>query len=178
MGWTPNHRHDDRDRPASFGRSSGSRYDNDDWRDERREGGARELQRDNGWGSRKPSAPTPSWDEPPSKGWASGRGDSSHREDRSWEPSASWQPGRRDGASSASFQRSQNGGKQKGKQKGSKKGGKQQSQPQQQKRNWREDDSQLNKCVAYTCVLTRAWVFIYSLAGHVVSPALPRKAPH
>ena len=145
MGWTPNHRHNDR--PGGFNRGGSSRYDNGDWRDERRDGDVREWTRDNGWESRKQSSAAQSWDEP-SKAWGSGRGESSNREDRSWEPSASWKPGRRDaGASSASTQRGQNGGKSKGKNKGNKKGSN--KQQQQQKRSWRDDDSQLNKCVGF-----------------------------
>ena len=151
MGWTPNHRYEER--AGGYGRTDSSRF-NSDRRDDRHEGGGRELRRDNGWESRKQSNAAQGWDEPPSKGWGPGRGDTSAaREDRSWAPSASWQPGHREREgpfSSASNQRSQNGGsKSKGKNKGNKKGGRQPPPQQQPKRSWRDDDSHLNKYVGF-----------------------------
>ena len=147
MGWTPNHRYEER--AGGYGRTDSSRF-NSDRRDDRHEGGGRELRRDNGWESRKQSNAAQGWDEPPSKGWGPGRGDTSAaREDRSWEPSASWQPNRREGGSgSTPNQRSQNAGKSKSKNKNNKKGtnnAKQQQHQQHQKRSWRDDDNQLNK---------------------------------
>lgn len=62
-------------------------------------------------------------------------------DDRSWEPSASWKPGSR---GSDQLQRQNNS------KKNSRKNGKGKKKQQQQKREWRADDSQLNKCVAFT----------------------------
>lgn len=172
MGWTPANRHDER--PGGYGRTSQdsrsgphgaqSRFDND-LRDDRREGGTREWQRDNGWEGRRQSTAGQSWDDP--RGWSSSHGESSNREDRQWEPSASWQPSRRDGGSSSnSNQKNQNSGKSKSKNKGSKKGGskqqQQQSQPLQHKRSWRDDDSQLNKCVSFGENVAPRLFFLYS----------------
>lgn len=181
VGWTPANRHDDR--AGGYGRSSQdsrsrphnghSRYDS---RGDRKEGSP-ERQRDNGWETRRQSTTGQSWDDP--RGWSSNHGESSNREDRAWEPAASWQPARREaGSSSNPHQRYQNSGKSKNKNKGSKKGGnKQQQQSQQQlqqKRSWRDDDSQLNKCVLSSGYLPSD--LRHSVVGHVASLAPRRKA--
>ncbi|OJT03762.1 hypothetical protein TRAPUB_5584 [Trametes pubescens] len=151
-GWTPARRHDDRaggyDREGRSGQHSGQSRHETDWRDDRKEGPPREWRSDNGWDSRKHSSGSHAWDEP-SREW-SGSGEPSHREDRSWEPAPSWQPVRRDGGSNSS-QRNQHSHSNKSKNKG--KGGKKNgnnnnannySNNSRQKRNWRDDDSQLN----------------------------------
>lgn len=62
-------------------------------------------------------------------------------DDRSWEPSASWKPGGRGGDQPQRLNTSKKNPRKNGK-------GKKKQQQQQQKREWRADDSQLNKYVA------------------------------
>lgn len=149
-GWTPARRHDDRaggyDREGRSGRHS---RHGDDWRDDRKEGPPREWQSDNGWGSRKPSTDSRAWDELP-RDWP-GHGEPSHREDRAWEPAPSWQPSRRDGGSNSNprsqNQHSNKSKKGKGKKNGNNGNSHNVNNNNRQKRNWRDDDSQLNKYV-------------------------------
>lgn len=183
-GWTPARRHDDRaggyDREGRSGQHSGQSRHENDWKDDRKEGPPREWRSDNGWDSRKHSSGSHAWDEPPRE-W-SGSGEPSHREDRSWEPAPSWQTARRDGGSNSS-QRNQHSHSNKSKNKG--KGGKKNgnnnnannNNTNRQKRNWRDDDSQLNKYVDH--IEQPVWYSCnISIAGLDETRLHPRRAPH
>ncbi|KAF8621569.1 hypothetical protein AX15_007596 [Amanita polypyramis BW_CC] len=121
------HGHVQEDKPVEGG-SSG-------WhRDQRRERGGHQFQSDSGWNSRRGGREwdeTTRWDESSSHR----KRQSDDNEDRSWEPGPSWQLTNQD----QNVQR-QNGHRHYHKQS---KGGKKQSQ-QKHKRDWRNDDSNLN----------------------------------
>ncbi|OCH94103.1 hypothetical protein OBBRIDRAFT_197179 [Obba rivulosa] len=149
--WTPP-RYDNRKEgfgswPAEEGRSgdgrSRPRYGPDDrqveeWpREDRRNSGTQEWRRDSGW-DRPVSDLKPKDD--PLREWRS-REEPSERppEDRSWEPAPNWQANRRNGHQG---QRNQNPNRNNQQQKGGK-GGKK-NNANKQKRDWRNDDGQLN----------------------------------
>jgi len=133
------HSHEERarvvheDKPAERG-SSG-------WhRDQRRERGKHHFQSDSGWDTRRKGKEwdeTSRWDESPSNK----KRHLDNNEDRSWEPGPSWQLSNRDHPAPY-----QNGHRHNHKQS---KGLKKHSQ-QKHKRDWRNDDNNLNKYAPFT----------------------------
>jgi hypothetical protein len=107
--------------------------------------GHHKFKSDSGWDTRRGGK---GWDEPHVWDDPSNEKGRSKVEDRSWEPAPSWQPsGRRDSEhNSRNNQRNNNANR-------NSKGGKRGAYANKQKRDWRNDDGNLNKYVAASLLL-------------------------
>jgi hypothetical protein len=117
------------------------RHEQEWHQDHRRDKGPKTFQSDSGWDTRRGGK---GWDERHVWNDASYEKDHPKVEERSWEPAPSWQPsGRRD-----LEQNSRNGQRNNYANRNSK-GGKRGVYMNKQKRDWRNDDGNLNKYVAF-----------------------------
>jgi hypothetical protein len=129
------------------------RHHEQEWhRDPRRDKGPQNFQSDSGWDTRRGGK---GWDEPHVWDDTSYEKDHPKVEDRSWEPAPSWQPsGRRE------FDQNNRNGQRNNYASRNSKGGKRGAFVNKQKRDWRNDDGNLNKYVAFFLFFSAVFKFL------------------
>jgi hypothetical protein len=153
-GWRRNARKD--------GRKTGGK-------DERRGGDPSTWRSDSGWESRRSENRSQAVIEPVEKITISHDDSRPSVDDRSWEPAPSWQPQKRSGAQSHGIQK----GSRTNQPNKNSKGGKKNNSHNKQKRDWRTDDSNLNKQVHDTILLFHTSDVIVVVGRRGTSATLP-----